>query len=137
MPIQIINSAVKYAPEPNTSSVVVCRTEGGVVCRVSANPPSRHRTKHVSQQGVKNASDGASGDSKGGGVVDRHTDGVDGLNGEGGQASSPYDMTSVFGLKVGCCLIPRTNYHGFSYTVGAELFTALCDFVIWHILTAA
>ncbi|CAM9537562.1 unnamed protein product, partial [Scytosiphon promiscuus] len=101
MPIQIINSAVNYAPQPNTSSIVVCRTEGGVVCRVSTNPPSRHRTKHVTQQGGTTASDGTDGDSNvGDGVVDRHTDGLDGVNGEGGQTSSPYDMTSVFGLKV-------------------------------------
>ncbi|CAM9803221.1 unnamed protein product, partial [Hapterophycus canaliculatus] len=100
MPIQIINSAVKYAPEPNTSSIVVCRTEGGVVCRVSTNPPSRHRTKNISQQSATNASGGVHGDSKVDGVVDRHTDGLDGLNGDGGKVSSPYDMTSVFGLKV-------------------------------------
>lgn len=67
------------------------------MCRVLNNPPSRYRTKNISQQAVANAPDGVDGNSKVGGVVDRHTDG---LESEGGQASSPYDMTSVFGLKV-------------------------------------
>ncbi|CAM9409620.1 unnamed protein product [Ectocarpus fasciculatus] len=92
MPIQIINSGVKLTPEPNTISTVVARNETGVVCRVSASLPTR-RTRRFSHQGLVDGSDG-------GGGIDRQADGGDGGQALAGQASSPYDMTSVFGLKV-------------------------------------
>lgn len=93
MPIQIINSGVKLTPEPNTISTVVARNETGVICRVSASLPTR-RTRRFSHQGLVDLSDGGRG-------IDRQTDGGDGGQASAGQASSPYDMTSVFGLKVG------------------------------------
>lgn len=93
MPIQIINSGVKLTPEPNTISTVVARNETGVICRVSASLPTR-RTRRFSHQGMVDGSDG-------GGGIDRQADGGDGGQTSAGQASSPYDMTSVFGLKVG------------------------------------
>ncbi|CAM9107174.1 unnamed protein product, partial [Ectocarpus sp. 4 AP-2014] len=92
MPIQIINSGVKLTPEPNTISTVVSRNETGVICRVSASLPTR-RTRRFSHQGLVDGSDGV-------GDIDRQADGGDGGQASAGQASSPYDMTSVFGLMV-------------------------------------
>lgn len=101
MPIQIINSGVK-ASDPNTTSTVVFRNEGGVVCRTSSVVRPSHRRRGTTDIGSDGGGTGSSG-------IDRHATmlavaggGGDGglAGGEGGQASSPNDMTSVFGLKV-------------------------------------
>lgn len=96
MPIQIVNSGVKLGSEPNTSTTVVFRNEGGVVCRRLSNN-QRNKTNHLSQ-GSLDASDGGTALS----AIDRHTTLTVAHpgDGEGGSVSSPYDMTSVFGLKV-------------------------------------
>lgn len=102
MPIQIINSGVK-ASDPNTTSTVVFRNEGGVVCRISSVVRPSNRRRGTADVGSDGGGTGSSG-------IDRHAtkmavtggggDGGGVAGGEGGQASSPYDMTSVFGLKV-------------------------------------
>ena len=100
MPIQIVNSGVKLGSEPNTSTTVVFRNEGGVVCRLSNNLPAHRKPKHFGHRGSSSidASDGGAALSAG----DRHTPLAVAHpgDGEGGNISSPYDMTSVFGLKV-------------------------------------
>ncbi|CAM9396034.1 unnamed protein product [Pylaiella littoralis] len=99
MPIQIIHSGVKLS-DPKTISTVVFRNESGVVCRISSAPRSSNR-----RRGSVDVSDGEGLSSSG---TQQHTTmlavadggGDGGFAGEGGQASLPYDMTSVFGLKV-------------------------------------
>lgn len=97
MPIQIVNSGVKLGSEPNTSTTVVFRNEGGVVCRQSTLPAHR-KPKHFGHRGSIDASDGGTVLS----ASDRHTTLAVAHpgDGEGGNIASPYDMTSVFGLKV-------------------------------------
>lgn len=97
MPIQIVNSGVIAQPH-NTTSTVVFRNEGGVVCRLSNNLSGHRKSKHPSHRGSIDGLDG--------GTVlpasDRHATlaVAHPCDGEGGNSSSPYDMTSVFGLKV-------------------------------------
>ncbi len=111
MPILIINSGVKlHDPSSNNNtSVVVFRDEGGVISRASTSLPSQ-RSGRFSHRGSIDASDGGAGVSG----IERHTPlavghsggggGGDAANGEDGNASSAYDMTSVFGLKVLCSM---------------------------------
>lgn len=111
MPIQIVNSGVKLGSEPNTTTTVVFRNEGGVVSRLSNTLLSGQRkTRHFSHRGSIDASDGGTAVSL---ASDRHTPLAVAHPGdaEGGNSSSPYDMTSVFGLEVStrigshaCCL---------------------------------
>lgn len=99
MPIQIVNSGVRLGSEPNTCATVVFRNEGGVVCRLSNNLSGLRKTRPFSQRGSVDASDGGtvlSASGRHAPLVVTHPG-----DGEGGNVASPYDMTSVFGLKVG------------------------------------
>eukprot|EP00903_Cladosiphon_okamuranus_P012140 g11389.t1 len=100
MPIQIVNSGVKLGSDPNTSTKVVFRNESGVVCRLSNTLlPGQRKTKYLGHRGSVDASDGGTAASS---ASDRHPTLAVAHPGdaEGGNSSSPYDMTSVFGLKV-------------------------------------
>lgn len=106
MPILIVNSGVKLHDSSSNNTSVVFRDEGGVISRASTSLPTQ-RTRRFSHRGSIDASDGGAGLLG----IERHTTlavvhsgggggGGDAANGEGGNASSAYDMTSVFGLKV-------------------------------------
>lgn len=121
MPIRILNSGVDLGADPNTCSTVVFRDHSGVVCRTSANPHQHRKTRRQSQQQLARKAmqdtGGRGGGGGGGGVAssviapgcERQLTPVgaapvgvgvgDGIEG-GGRASSPYDMTSIFGLEV-------------------------------------